>query len=344
MQLHSHLSRAFKALSSICVLSFAVAGHVAAQTIKIDDGTPGSALSYAYAEDMCWLNRLQVSAPTTLTSIEAIFGDAPDGTPVQICVWRDLGGYGLPWDGLLLTSVTTTVRNSGTQLLTEYAIPPTVVDGTFFVGAVMTVDGSFSPATFDPHTATLSRAWISYGYGPGTYDPFYLGSWSWYALPTIGFQGVFMLRANGINGPTAEVRCVAKTNSLGCVPTTSFTGTPSATSGSGFVITASDVLNQKNGLFLYGVNGGQLAPFGGGHLCVRPPLHRTGVLSSNGNTSTSDCSGAYTFDFNAWIASGIDPALIWGETVDAQFWSRDPGFTGASAIGLTRAVHFGIWP
>lgn len=344
MKILSAFERWLTSVLSIGALALGLEAPASAQTIKIDDGTPGPALSYAYPEDLCWINRLHVDTPTTLTSIEAILGDAPNGTPVKLCIWRDLAGYGQPWDGLLVASINTTVRNSGTQMLTEYAIPPTVVNGNFFVGAVMTVDGSFSPASFDPHTPTLGRAWMSFGYGPGTYDPSYLGMWTWYALPTIGFQGVFMMRANGANGPTAEVRCLGKTNSLGCAPLTGFSGTPSATSSSGFVVTASNVYNQKSGLLLYGLNGGQQAPFGGGHLCVRPPLHRTGVQSSAGSVGGNDCSGTYTFDFNAWIASGADPALSLGTTVDAQFWSRDPGFSGASAIGLSRAVHFGIWP
>ena len=180
--------------------------------------------------------------------------------------------------------------------------------------------------------------------GPGTYDPSYLGAWSWYALPTIGFQGVFMLRANGAAGPDAEVRCVPKTNSVGCVPFTSFSGVPSASAGAGFVLSASNVLNQKSGLLFYGTSGLQQSPFYGGQLCVRAPQRRTPTQLSGGNPTGLDCSGTYNFDFNVLLASGADPALTVGTTVDAQFWSRDPGFAVPDAIGLTRAVHFGIHP
>jgi hypothetical protein len=333
-------------LTALAVLgsALAFAPRAVAQTYKIDDGTAGYALSYAYPEDLCWLNHLTVNGTVTLTSIEAVFGSVPNGRPVHLCIWRDLSGVGDPNTGLLLTRVDTVVKNAGTQMLTEYAIPPTQVTGSFFVGAFLTTNGSFSPATLDPHTPTLARSWFCTAYGPGTFDPTFLGNWSLYSVTTIGVQGVFMLRANGIDGPTPEVRCVAKVNSLGCTPSLSLAGTPSASAGSGFTITASNVFNQKNGMFFYSLTGLQMAPFFGGHLCINAPLHRTSVFSSAGNTLGDDCSGSYTFDFNTRIASGLDPALTAGTTVDGQFWSRDPGFAQPNNIGLTQAAHFGIAP
>lgn len=337
-------SRARVRLAAATLVGVCLSPLLHAQTYKIDDGTPGSALSYGLPQDVCWLNRLNVVGTQTLTSIEAILGDAPNGAPVTLCVWRDLAGYGRPWDGLLLTQVHTTVRNSGQQLLTEYPIPPTQVTGDFFVGAYMTVDGTLSPATLDPHTPTASRSWFCTGNGPGSFDPSYLGVYTWYALPTIGIQGVFMLRANGVDGPSPEVRCQGKTNSLGCDSDMVLTGSCSASAGAGFTIAVSNVLNRQHGLLFYGVNGGQSTPFGGGTLCVRTPLRRTAVQFSGGSPTGNDCTGQYLFDFNAWIASGLDPNLTPGTTVDAQVWSRDPGFAAGEAIGLSAAAHFGIAP
>src|SRR5690349_5757922 len=48
--------------------------------------------------------------------------------------------------------------------------------------------------------------------------------------------------------PAAIAYCTAKVNSLGCTPSISGTGIPSASSGAGFVITATSVLNNKPGL------------------------------------------------------------------------------------------------
>ncbi len=340
-------SRMFRALSfgaalGACVTLFAP--DAAAQTYKLDDGTAGYALSYAYPEDFCWLNHLNAGGAVTLTSIEAILGDTPDGWPVTFCIWRDLGGSGQPWDGLLLNSVTTTAKNSGTQMLTEYAIPPTQVTGSFFVGAFLTTDGSLNMATLDPHTNLPGESWFATGYGPGTFDPTYLGNWTWYAPQTLGIKGVFMLRANGSDGPTPEARCTAKTNSLGCTPTISFSGVSSATVGSGFTLHAANVINRKSGLFTYSLGGLQQVPFAGGTLCIRPPFRRTSLANSGGSGSGLDCTGSYAIDFNAYIASGVDPALVAGVTVDGQFWSRDPGFAAPNNVGLTQAAHFGVGP
>lgn len=315
-----------------------------AQTIRIDDGTPGASLSYGIPEDLCWLNRLNVATPTEIRSVEIMFGDIAVGTPVRICVWRDLGGYGQPSDALLVSSVVTTVKVPAQQAFAFYDVPPVTVNGSFFVGALLAVDGLDSPATMDPHTPTLGRAWVVFGYGPGTLDPTYLGAYVPYSVSTIGVPGVFMVRANGVNGASPEVYCSAKVNSAGCTPTVAFTGMPSASAGSGFVITATNVLNQRAGLFVYTLAGRRNVAFGGGRLCVTAPLRRTPMALSGGSTSGTDCTGSYQIDFNAYLALGFDPRLVAGETVDGQFWSRDTGFVGANAIGLTQGVHFGIAP
>ncbi|MCE9592891.1 MAG: hypothetical protein K8S98_01755 [Planctomycetes bacterium] len=323
------------------VASLASTSH--AQTYKLDDGTPGAALSYAFPEDFCWFDVLHAQGTVTLTSIEGIFGDVPDGHAISFCVWRDLGQAGDPSQGLLLTRVDTVVKNGGKQLLTQYAIPPTQVTGSFFVGALVTTDGSLSMATLDPHTNLPGLSWFATGYGPGTFDPSFTGSWTWWAPQTVGFKGVWMLRANGANGPTPEARCIAKTNSQGCVPTLTFAGTPSASSGSGFQVTSANVLGHKPGMFLYSLGGLQQTPFAGGFLCIRPPFKRTPVTSSGGSAG-ANCTGALALDFNAFVASGANPALIAGVTVDGQFWSRDAGFAAPNNVALSQAAHFGIGP
>jgi hypothetical protein len=143
-------------------------------------------------------------------------------------------------------------------------------------------------------------------------------------------------------GLAPTIYCTAKTNSLGCTPTISASGCPSATAGSGFVVSASHVLNKKQGLFFYGTGGVQAVAFQGGWLCVKGSVRRTSVQLSSGNPPPSDCSGAYALDFNARIASGVDPSLVAGATIAGQWWSRDPAATFGS--GLTDAVRAVIGP
>ncbi len=142
-------------------------------------------------------------------------------------------------------------------------------------------------------------------------------------------------------GPS--VYCTAKVNSQGCTPHIGFSGSPSVSSLVPFLVSASSVLNQKNGLVFYGY-GPDALPFQGGTLCVAPPVTRTSLLSSGGNPPRDDCSGAYAFDFNAWIQAGVDPALVAGAQVHAQYWTRDPLDPTGFGTGLTDALEFTIQP
>ncbi len=138
--------------------------------------------------------------------------------------------------------------------------------------------------------------------------------------------------------------CTAKVNSNGCTPAIAWNGTPSATAGAGFFITATNELNNKSGLFFYSYNGQQAAAFQGGTLCAKLPLKRTALQGSGGNAPPNDCSGTYKLDFNAYIASGVDAGLVSGAVIDGQYWARDPGFSAPNNTSLTDAIHVTICP
>ena len=136
--------------------------------------------------------------------------------------------------------------------------------------------------------------------------------------------------------------CTAKANSQGCVPVVGWTGSPSASDPTSFSITADMVLNNKNGLLFYGYQGPSNVPFLGGTLCLAPPLRRLSVQNSAGNPPPNDCSGQYAFDFNAHVQSGVDPLLVSGARINAQWWSRDPAQADGTGAGLTDAIEFWI--
>jgi hypothetical protein len=143
---------------------------------------------------------------------------------------------------------------------------------------------------------------------------------------------------------TPVVYCTAKTNSLGCTSAISSFGSLSASANSGFDVIGRQVLNNKSGLLFYGTSGPAAIAFQGGTLCVQPPIKRTSVQNSAGNPPPNDCSGVYTFDFNVYLASGVDPALVSGANVWLQYWSRDPGFAPPNNVGLTDALTVTIRP
>jgi hypothetical protein len=139
--------------------------------------------------------------------------------------------------------------------------------------------------------------------------------------------------------PEPEIYCTAKPNSIGCIPQIESSGIPSAGAGCCFTVGATQILRNKLGTFFYGTNGTASIPFQGGFLCVQGAVKRTPVQNSGGGTP---CGGTFALDFNAWIASGADPALSAGSHVYGQYWSRDP--TDAFGTSLTDAIQFAIGP
>ncbi|HVS09282.1 MAG TPA: hypothetical protein VMS76_05345 [Planctomycetota bacterium] len=148
----------------------------------------------------------------------------------------------------------------------------------------------------------------------------------------------YNIGGGGCTGNPA-VYCTSKVNSAGCTPSIGATGTPSASAGSGFVLTTINELDNRFGLYFYSKTGANNALFQGGFLCGTPPLVRTPVQNSGG---TPPCGGAYTMDFNAYVAGGADPALVSGQQVWVQTWSRDPA--SPSTTNLSDAITVTLGP
>ena len=109
----------------------------------------------------------------------------------------------------------------------------------------------------------------------------------------------------------------------GCAARMTFQGTPSASAGSGLDVRAEGVDAGKVGLLFYGKGGPWGQAVSQGFLCVQGPIVRAQVAGSCG---TAGCDGVLAMDFNAWIASGADPALVAGQSAYVQAWFRSgPG-------------------
>jgi plastocyanin len=149
---------------------------------------------------------------------------------------------------------------------------------------------------------------------------------------------------------TSHVYCTAKLNSLACLPAIGSTGTPSATAGSGFVVTGSNVRNNKPGLLFYGVNGQVATPFQNGTLCVKTPIKRTPAVNSGGTpVPANDCTGVYAIDMNTFAVGGLGGTplaalTVVGTGVDCQWWGRDPGFAAPNNTTLTDGLHYTVCP
>jgi hypothetical protein len=109
-------------------------------------------------------------------------------------------------------------------------------------------------------------------------------------------------------------------------------------------LSTASLLNNTFGYLVYGGSGPSAVFFGTGVLCVQLPLHFTSREPTGGSPNGTDCSGALSIDFNAWIANGQDPRLVAGQRVWAQFLSRDHGALPSRNVALSEAVEFTIEP
>jgi YVTN family beta-propeller protein len=211
-----------------------------------------------------------------------------------------------------------------------------VASGTWFValgpGPKIALGQSGAVSVIDTASASVVQS-IDTGLPPGTLVLDASGTVG--LVPSPFADGLTRLDIPG----AVSTYCTAKTNSQGCAPPIASSGSPSASAGSGFLISASQVIPTSNGLFFYSTTGADAKPFQGGFLCVQPPVRRTGVQNSGG---AGPCGGSYSLDFNAYIAGGFDVSLVAGATFWGQYWSRDP--SSPSGTSLTDALTATIAP
>ncbi|MCY3002717.1 MAG: hypothetical protein NTV21_13025 [Planctomycetota bacterium] len=154
-------------------------------------------------------------------------------------------------------------------------------------------------------------------------------------------------------GGTPAVYCQSGTSGFGCIPVISLSGSfnpPSASIySSGFVINASNLDGQKQGVFFYSVSGPKALPWcgaAGSLLCVRGPLTRT--VTQNTGGAAGVCNGNISIDWNNWISTRTgEMGEPWsaGDHVWVQCWYRDPS-TPCSTVtsNLTEGLHFVLEP
>jgi len=141
--------------------------------------------------------------------------------------------------------------------------------------------------------------------------------------------------------------CTAGTTSNGCLASMGASGSPAAHAGAGFVLSATSVEGQRQGLIFYGIDNSGFTPLPWGlsssFLCVKPPTQRLPAGASGGTAGA--CDGLLSVDFNAFMAA--NPAALGGpfnggEQVFAQAWFRDP--PSPKSTSLSDALSFTVCP
>ena len=136
-----------------------------------------------------------------------------------------------------------------------------------------------------------------------------------------------------VSNGSVVVYCTAKTSSAGCVATigTSDSANQPISGVGGYSVTARRVQGEKTGLLFASISGPSAIPFGGGTLCMNPPLKR-GPVQFSGGSSPVECNGRYTTLVNDGTSFpiGMDPGA--GMSATYQYWYRDPS-NGAGNFG-----------
>ena len=181
------------------------------------------------------------------------------------------------------------------------------------------------------------------------------GAWVVFDSDWQGFSGIDANQAvdvfvRGVDCGFPQAYGSPKLTSNGCLPDVSWSGEAQADLDGGFVLTCSNVINQKSGLLFYGLSGPAAIPFQGGTLNVMPPTKRSSLVLSNGSPpALSDCSGRFVLDMDAFAAGALGgnplPELqVVGTRVNAQWWGRDPGYAAPNDTLLSNAVEYTVRP
>ena len=138
-------------------------------------------------------------------------------------------------------------------------------------------------------------------------------------------------------------------DTLGCLPAASASGTPSAAAVTGFVVRAQNVRNKKVGLMFYGVSGRASTPFSRGSMCVATLIKRTTGLTPGGSPTGNDWTGVFLIDMCAFAARLLGGTPLPGprnvDTIVAcQFWRRDPGFPAPNGTTLSNEIEYVVQP
>ena len=202
---------AFAMASAMVIASYATAAFY-----QWDDGTSENSLGLTAGGEIAWMNVFEVDTVNgyLVQDIEVCFGSAafPGGSGVVpgqdfgVYLWGDNDGD--PTTGATLLAEVYDNALAG-QIETDVLLPTDIPDinvsayDYIIVGASVHQAGGTFPAPMDDSNWAVGRSWVS-GDGAGNWEPDgFVGDIGTLDLVAIGFNYVFMIRANAIPAPGA---------------------------------------------------------------------------------------------------------------------------------------------
>ena len=208
-------------------------------------------------------------------------------------------------------------------VITGFAFSPTDNE-VWFTRAGANPDGEPLKVTGLASSANGTVLQFPFPLGAGPGDVLVLNSWG-------RLSNAYPFDTPGCEEPV--VYCSAMTTAIGCVPSIGWSGTPSASSPSGFTVQLTGLEGEKAGIFYFGTNGSTPPwTWGTTFQCVAPPVLRTPLQTSGG--SAGQCNGSFSYDLNHhWnvFKPHTNPGA--GTQVNVQTWFRDPANTSGLTLG-----------
>jgi formylglycine-generating enzyme required for sulfatase activity len=172
-------------------------GDVSPTAYRWDDFVAETDLGAIEPGGVAWLSQYTIQpGRETIDRIAVVFGPKLGNITALVCLWADPDNDGIPFDAVVLASVTTPVVGFGGDPLLEVDIPDTFVGppGTsFFAGAVIQQPPGGFPMTIDL-TSSQGRSWTFLD--PNGIDPDALAVAELSGtIDSLGYPGNWMLRA-----------------------------------------------------------------------------------------------------------------------------------------------------
>jgi hypothetical protein len=131
--------------------------------------------------------------------------------------------------------------------------------------------------------------------------------------------------------------CEGASDVAGCTPRIAASGVASALAANGLEVRVDELGPATRASLVYGARSTS-TPFAGGTLCVAPPRRRLPGLRTPAGAAGA-CGESLRVDFQRWMQSGADPALLPGVHLVLQGWFESVGDRGLSA-----AIDFSVLP